>query len=49
MLHTPPHILIVDDDQSVRDVLSIVFRKEGYRTEEAHDAGDALKKLKPSD
>jgi two-component system, NtrC family, response regulator PilR len=46
MLHSPPHILIVDDDQSVRDVLAIVFRKEGYRIDEAINAGDALKKLK---
>ncbi len=41
-----PRILIVDDDQSVRDVLSIVFRKQGYQIEEARDAGDALGKLK---
>lgn len=46
MLHTAPHILVVDDDQSIRDVLAIVFRKEGYRVEEAINARDALKKLK---
>ena len=46
MLQKPVTILVVDDDQSVRNMLSIILKKEGYRVEEAEGGGVALKKLK---
>jgi DNA-binding NtrC family response regulator len=41
------NILIVDDELSVRDSLTKWFREDGYRTEAAADAKEALEKLKP--
>ncbi|MGB2770361.1 MAG: sigma-54 dependent transcriptional regulator, partial [Candidatus Zixiibacteriota bacterium] len=40
-------ILIVDDELSVRDSLTKWFKEDGYRTEAAADANEALKKIKP--
>ncbi len=37
-----PQILIVDDEQSVRDFLSILFQREGYQVTIAPDAEAAL-------
>lgn len=39
---TPPRILIVDDDEAVRDVISVLLREEGYRVVVAHSAEMAL-------
>jgi DNA-binding NtrC family response regulator len=41
-------ILIVDDEFSVRDSLRIWFTKQGYRTEAAKDASEALLRLEES-
>ncbi len=38
-------ILIVDDEQSMRDFLKILLRKEGYSVETGINADDALQKL----
>jgi two-component system, NtrC family, response regulator PilR len=39
-------ILIVDDEQSMRDFLKILLRKEGYSVETGSNADDALQKLR---
>ena len=41
-------ILIVDDEFSVRDSLRLWFGKQGYRTEAAKDASEALLRLEES-
>jgi DNA-binding NtrC family response regulator len=41
-------ILIVDDEFSVRDSLRLWFQKQGYRTEAAKDASEALLRLDES-
>lgn len=44
-------ILIVDDDESVWDLLYYIVRREGFRTEQAGDGKEALEKarlLRPS-
>jgi DNA-binding NtrC family response regulator len=46
MLQKPVSILVVDDDHSLRNMLSIVLSKEGYQVEEAASGLEALKKLK---
>lgn len=38
-------ILIVDDEASMREFLAILLGREGYRTESAADAGEALARL----
>src|SRR5215203_7183934 len=38
-------LLIVDDEESYRQVLSVVFRAEGYAVETADDGRDALTHL----
>jgi DNA-binding NtrC family response regulator len=43
----PASILVVDDELSVRDSLVKWFAEDGYKTEAASDATEALKKLKP--
>jgi DNA-binding NtrC family response regulator len=43
----PASILVVDDELSVRDSLTKWFAEDGYRTEAAADAKEALEKLKP--
>jgi len=43
----PVSILVVDDELSVRDSLTKWFKEDGYRTDAAADANEALKKLKP--
>ena len=40
------HILIVDDDEDIREVLSIILRSEGHQVEEAADGLDALARLR---
>ena len=39
------HILVVDDERSIRELLEITFRKEGYRVELAHNVDEARRKL----
>lgn len=40
-----PHILLVDDDRRIRDLLSRFLAAEGYRVSTAASAGDARAKL----
>src|SRR6202790_4142270 len=40
-----PHILVVDDEKSICELLEITFRKEGYRVEIAHSVEGAKRKL----
>jgi len=39
------HILVVDDEKSICELLEITFRKEGYRVEVAHNVEAAKRKL----
>ncbi len=39
------HILVVDDERSICELLEITFRKEGYRIEVAHNVEAAKRKL----
>lgn len=41
-----PHILVVDDEPSVRESLSLVFQSQGYSTATAEDGFDALLQLR---
>src|ERR1700739_3884346 len=41
----PVHILVVDDERSICELLEIAFRKEGHRVEVAHDVPAAKRKL----
>src|SRR4030088_2845664 len=41
----PVHILVVDDERSICELLEITFRKEGHRVEVAHDVRAAKRKL----
>jgi two-component system, OmpR family, phosphate regulon response regulator OmpR len=40
-----PHLLVVDDDRGIRDLLSRYLRREGYRVTTADTAADARAKL----
>lgn len=42
MPHTPHKILIVDDDEDIRDLLSYNLSKEGYKVLQASDGVEAL-------
>lgn len=42
MRHSDDHLLIVDDDQEMRDLLRKVLEKEGYRVSRASDAEEAM-------
>src|SRR5580765_1153887 len=39
------HILVVDDERSICELLEITFRKEGHRVEVAHNVSEARRKL----
>ena len=41
-----PLVLIIDDSVTVRELLSMTFRKAGYRVEQARDGQEAWEKLK---
>jgi len=46
-----PVVLIVDDENSIRELLRLYFEKDGFRVEEAKDGAEALlglEKFKPS-
>jgi two-component system phosphate regulon response regulator OmpR len=52
MLHTgallsddAPHLLVVDDDRRIRDLLSRFLQREGYRVTTAQNAAEARAKL----
>ena len=36
-METEPHILVVDDDREIRDLLARFLRKHGYRVDSAAD------------
>ena len=40
-----PHLLVVDDDRRIRDLLSRFLHAEGYRVTTANNAADARAKL----
>src|SRR4030088_1980730 len=40
-----PHILVVDDEKSIGELLEITFRKEGHRVEVVHSVEAAKRKL----
>src|SRR5437763_14343390 len=40
-----PHILVVDDEKSIGELLEITFRKEGHRVEVVHNVEGAKRKL----
>jgi two-component system response regulator PilR (NtrC family) len=42
------HILVVDDEKSIGELLEITFRKEGHRVEVAHNVDAAKRKLESS-
>ena len=42
---TAPLVLIIDDSVTVRELLSMSFKKAGYRVEQARDGQDAWEKL----
>src|SRR5262249_24831282 len=39
------HILVVDDERSICELLEITFRKEGHKIEVAHNVDEARRKL----
>lgn len=43
-----PHILIVDDDQDIRETLRLALEDEGYEVYEAEDGAEALNMLRKS-
>jgi two-component system OmpR family response regulator len=49
MSKTRPHILLVDDERSIRDPLARYLEKQGYRVTEAANAGSAREVLKGYD
>lgn len=49
MVSSAPHVLVVDDDQSVRGVVSTVLQLEGFRVTVAPDGVDALDQLEDGD
>ena len=44
-METSPHLLIVDDDREIRDLLSRFLAKHGYRVSTAKDAREARRIL----
>jgi two-component system, NtrC family, response regulator PilR len=42
------HILVVDDEKSICELLEITFRKDGHRVEIAHNVDEAKRKLESS-
>lgn len=43
-----PRILVVDDDQDIRETLRLALEDEGYDVEEAEDGAEALQLLRAS-
>ncbi len=44
----PPLILVVDDEQSYRDALSVALRREGFAVETAADGSEAIMRFEAS-
>jgi two-component system, OmpR family, response regulator len=45
---TSPHILVVDDDREIRDLVSRLLKKENFRVSSASDGKSMLKELENS-
>jgi CheY-like chemotaxis protein len=45
--HAPLRILVVDDDETVRDIVCDVLTELGYAAEPARDGADALDRFRP--
>lgn len=45
MLDTAPHILVIDDDSRIRDLLSRYLAEQGFRITTAANAGEATRKM----
>lgn len=43
------HILMVDDDEDIREVVSLILQEEGHDVAQAEDGFDALKQLHHGD
>ncbi len=43
-MHTPPLILVVDDEDSFREIISLKLQKAGFATETAKNEKEALEK-----
>src|SRR5690242_10483829 len=43
LVESPSGVLVVDDDATVRQVVSAVLRGEGYTVQQVANAGDALR------
>ncbi len=48
-MKTNPHILIVDDDEEIRDLLRDFFRRRGLRVDTAHDGDEMAAALRKMD
>ena len=46
---TPPHILVVDDQEAVRDALRLLLKHSGYRSSEAATPAEALAMIQGDD
>lgn len=44
-----PHVLVVDDDESIRHLMVKVLRRAGFDTTEAVDGQEAIERLSASD
>lgn len=49
MVDTAPVVLVVDDEQSVRDLVCRALREDGYRTLEAGHGAEALNLVEAGD
>jgi two-component system OmpR family response regulator len=45
LVHTPPRVIVAEDDQEMRDLIIGTLRKEGYDVREAADGGRLLVQL----
>lgn len=48
-MNGPTKILVADDDQSIRQLLGTVIRREGYEVDLVADGADAIEMLKAAD
>lgn len=46
MIAAEPSVLVVDDDEDIRDVLSVLLETEGFHVDTARDGLEALEQLK---
>jgi chemosensory pili system protein ChpA (sensor histidine kinase/response regulator) len=46
MIAAEPSVLVVDDDEDIRDVLSVLLETEGFHVDTARDGVEALEQLK---